>query len=457
MDREGAAGQTDGRDWYERAFRAFVHGAYESPLRGRYTLEYLREYAANELLDREALRALQWRKLQALLRHCWEHVAFYREHWSAAITDPTDLRSPDDLRHLPPLERHHLRDDMGALLARTDHGPLVFRRTDGTTGPPLEVAYSRVDYERRQALMLRGYGWAGYEVGRRAAFLWGEPATRASGLRGARERLHHALFNRTLLDATRLTEQDLERHAARLRALRPRVVVGYAGALHALARWLLDNHQRVPRPTTVVSGAEPLAAHQRAAIAEAFAAPVRDTWGCREFSLIAAERAGCGRMHVNADQLLVESEPGPAPGLDRLLVTDLSNHAMPLVRYAVGDLGSLAQRDCPCGLPFPTIDRVVGRETEALRRRDGAAVHASALLDALADVAGVRQAQFAQAGDGPVEVRIAAGRRFDADEAARLRAALAVASGGGLSFTLTRVEQAPVADGGKTPLVVRAP
>ena len=63
---------------YEPLFRHVLFPAYESGLRRRKTLAYLREYQRQQWLDPEQIDALQWRKLQALLRHCWDHVPYYR-------------------------------------------------------------------------------------------------------------------------------------------------------------------------------------------------------------------------------------------------------------------------------------------------------------------------------------------------------------------------------------------
>ena len=64
---------------YEPLFRHVLFPAYESGLRRRKTLAYLREYERQQWLDPEQIDAPQWRKLQALLRHCWDHVPYYRQ------------------------------------------------------------------------------------------------------------------------------------------------------------------------------------------------------------------------------------------------------------------------------------------------------------------------------------------------------------------------------------------
>ncbi len=413
MERKGLIDRPAVTEGYETAFHAFIHRLWESPLRGRYTLEYLREYERNASLSVDELAALQWRKLVALVRHCWDHVPFYRTHWATVIDDPADIRSHEDFARLPPLAREHLRDHLDAMRAHGVDLPIIYRRTEGTTGQPVTVGFTPVDEERREALLLRGYRWAGYRLGGRTLFLRGVPRVRRRGRTAASDWLRDRLFNRRILEATHLGDADLDRLAAAIRHYGPEVIVGHVTPLYVLAGWLRDTGTRLPGVRAIVATAEPLEEFQRAEIARAFEAPVRNAYGCRELDLIAAEHAHCGRLHVNADHLLVESAPlagGASSGPIQLLATDLANFAIPMVRYAVGDVGTLASRPCTCGLPFPVIDRVHGRRIDLLRTPSGRLVHASALAGLFLDGGLVRQYQIVQDANERLRVRIVPGR-----------------------------------------------
>jgi phenylacetate-CoA ligase len=437
---------------YETAFHAFVHRLWESPLRGRYTLEYLREYEHNASLSADEVATLQWRKLIALLRHCWHHVPFYRSHWGAVIDDPADIRSREDFARLPPLTREHLRDRLDDLRARGVELPIIYRRTEGTTGEPVTVGFTPVDDERREALLLRGYRWAGYRLGGRTLFLHGVPLLRRRGIRAASHWLRDRLFNRRVLEATHLGDADLDRLAAAIRQYRPEIIVGHVTPLYLLAGWMRDTGTRLPGVRAIVATAEPLEEFQRAEIARAFEAPVRNAYGCRELDLIAAEHARCGRLHVNADHLLVETAPlaGSASREPaHLLATDLSNFAIPMVRYAVGDVGTLSPRPCPCGLPFPVIERVHGRRIELLRTPTGRLVHASALAGLFLDAGLVRQYQIVQDANERLRVRIVPGRDWTPESALTLAEGIVRAVGEPMPVAVSCVEHIPANRNGK--------
>ena len=110
------------------------------------------------------------------------------------------------------------------------------------------------------------------------------------------------------------------------------------------ARFLRERGIRAYRPQSLVTSAEMLEEEDRRTLEEVFGCPVFNRYGCREVSVIASECPAHSGLHVNAECLLVEIETpsGPAdPGeVGAILVTDLLNLAMPLIRYRIGDLGA---------------------------------------------------------------------------------------------------------------------
>src|SRR3546814_16269501 len=86
---------------------------------------------------------------------------------------------------------------------------LLYKAPGGSTGEPLRFGYTRESYERRTAVMLRGCGWTGATLGRRALYLWGGAVgeqSRATDLNGG---LYHAVFPRRILHSLLLRESNL--------------------------------------------------------------------------------------------------------------------------------------------------------------------------------------------------------------------------------------------------------
>ncbi|NJL58325.1 MAG: phenylacetate--CoA ligase family protein [Desulfobacteraceae bacterium] len=93
-----------------------------------------------------------------------------------------------------------------------------------------------------------------------------------------------------------------------------------------------------------------------------------------EVGVIATE-CSSGNLHIVVENIYIEcvgedGKPVPSGIQGKLLITDLHNRAMPLIRYDLGDAGILASSPCECGLPYPCLEKVIGRLSDILRLPD---------------------------------------------------------------------------------------
>jgi len=448
------SGSTSGL--YESLFRRVLYPAYESGLRRRKTLAYLSEYERDQWRSADELQALQWRKLQALIAHCWEHVPFYRQWWGeAGIASPEDVRDRDAYAKLPALTKPVIREHADALIASTHRGALYFKTTGGSTGEPLRFGYTRESYERRVAVMFRGYGWSGAHLGQRTAYLWGAPVAAPAGFALFKDRLYHAAFNRRMLNAFDMDERRMAEYADALDRFKPETIVSYVGPLVELAHWI-ERHGRQPhRPQRILGAAEALHPHQRELLERVFGAPTYDTYGCREFMLIAAECEARDGLHVNTDHLHVEFAGGPqAQGPSDLIVTDLHNYGMPLMRYVNGDLGTPGHRHCACGRGLPKLAKVDGRKLDALRLRDGRLIPGEYIVYVFLPVTGVKQYQVVQQRLDGLLVRLVPDAGYDPAVHETIRAGIAKLAGDEVAIAFETVDAIALTASGKRRVVV---
>ena len=126
-----------------------------------------------------------------------------------------------------------------------------------------------------------------------------------------------------------------------LNDLQPAMFSGYASALGLLAMEQLEGRLNI-HPSIVISSAEPLSPENRSLIQQAFGVPPRNNYGCSEGGMMGYE-CRQGQMHLNADWIIfepVDADHNPIPAgqlSDRLLITNLANWVMPIIRYELGD------------------------------------------------------------------------------------------------------------------------
>jgi phenylacetate-CoA ligase len=198
---------------------------------------------------------------------------------------------------------------------------------------------------------------------------------------------------------------------------RPRIIQAYARAVVLLARFFKARGLTPHRPHSLITSAEVLEDEDQRLVEEVFGCPVFNRYGCREVSVIASECPAHDGMHVMAEGLYLEIETprGPAsPGqMGSILVTDLLNHAMPLIRYRIGDLGEWAEGPCRCGRHLPRLRRVAGRVTDFLVGCSGQLVSGVFLATyVVAHRPSLGQVQICQDHPGAVVYRVRPGRDY---------------------------------------------
>ena len=439
---------------YENVFRHVAFPLYERAIRGRSTPAYIAAYERDQWLSPGQIADLQWRRLTALLEFCERYVPYYRQRWRGLGIAVADIRDRTDFARFPILTKHDIREHFEDLKAEPLRDRILYKNTGGSTGEPLRFGYTRESNDRRTAVMWRGYGWAGARMGRKTLFLWGGRVGTSSKLHQFKETLYHAVFARRMLNAFAMSETTMADYARAIDRFRPEIVVAYVGPLVRLAEWLLATGRRIHRPEAILGAAEPLHAFQRELIERAFGAAVFNTYGCREFMLIASECERRNGLHVNADHLLLElTEPATTPHAPQapreIAVTDLFNYGMPFIRYVNGDLGTAQAGSCPCGRGLPLLKRVDGRKLDAIRSRDGRIVPGEFFPHMLKDVTGVRRFQVIQRSLDCVDMTLVRGDGFDESASAYIRRETAKVLGESVTLNLIFADTIALGTNGK--------
>jgi phenylacetate-CoA ligase len=134
-----------------------------------------------------------------------------------------------------------------------------------------------------------------------------------------------------------------------------------------IARFARDNGALTWKARTLITTAEGMLEGQRELMEQVLAHEVFDSYGSREVMNIGSECETHQGLHLATDNLRVEvvdknGMPLPAGSEGRVVVTDLHNAATPMIRYEVGDFGTMGPDEpCACGRPFPRLARVEGR------------------------------------------------------------------------------------------------
>ncbi|HET6284344.1 MAG TPA: hypothetical protein VFH73_25530, partial [Polyangia bacterium] len=451
-------------DLYGHLFQRVLYPAWEGILRGRPTLDRLRYLEQTQWRSLDELIALQAADLRRLLRHAFANVPFYRQRFEAAGIGPDDVRLPDDLRKLPITTRDQAREGLEQRTATAGATVDIRKSTSGTLGKPLVFGYDLPSEYWRQAMKLRGYGWAGYYPGQRSLHYWGAGAPSTSRLKRTKISADRLIKREHYLDCGTRGPAELEHVVAAISRIRPAIILCYSQAGADLARYINEHQRRRWATIPVLCGAERLLPADRVAIEQAFGPAVFETYGSREVMLIATECAAHQGLHVSMENLVVEvvvrGENGAGPRradpgeIGEVVVTDLHNLAMPFIRYATGDLAvAAAEGVCPCGRALSRLTNVEGRVTETLLDGEGRRVNGLVFNVVIAHLAhAIRQFQVSQHKDRSVTLRVVPTATFDAGIEDTLRATWQKYLPG-VRVTIQRVDTIPLSKTGKRQVV----
>ncbi len=432
-------------------------------LRGRNRYARFRETLELQRLPTDELRRRQFWQVSTLLRYAYDHVPYYRERFRELGATPEDIRSFEDFNSFPVLTRQGVQDNMSELLSSNVLENMRYVNfSGGTTGHPIRFYQDLRLRESMDSNWLLCLSFAGWTPSDMIVSVWGNP--RDIGASAVPSGLRPWLAGNVLLNAYRYGKEDLRTWLKVIGRYRRVFLYGYVSVLADLAEFALDNDIRTTSVQGAVTTAERLHEQQRVLIGQAFACKVHDQYGSREVPAVAAECAH-GGMHLlthsaYAEFLPVENgrmrepfyEEAEQDGLRRIVLTNLTNRAMPLIRYEVGDLGAPAEGSCDCGRGFPLMRMGVGRLGCTLRLPDGRRLYSTFFVRQLYGMDGISAFQFRQSALDSVTLFVVRGPRFSevvADKLQKLQARFPRDLCPGMALDIRYVDEVPRTEAGK--------
>ncbi|MEW6411018.1 MAG: phenylacetate--CoA ligase family protein [Candidatus Zixiibacteriota bacterium] len=343
----------------------------------------------------ERIRDRQLAQLREMIDYAVAHSAFYRRAYGSAGVGATDITSLSDISKFPVLTKDDIRANLNDMVS-DEYPPatLFAKRTGGSTGVPLRLYVDKEAMTLKLAATRRHNSWANYRTGDKLAAIWGDTDKKYSW----KERLLNSLIYRTIyLDTLKLDEAYMLDFVARVKRFKPSVLMGHAHSLYVFSLFAEENGISDLPFQSIISTSEVLYDSERAKIEEVFGPIVFDRYGCEELSIVASECEKHEGLHINADGLYVEVIGGDEVNPGKLVITDLWNYGMPLIRYEVGDMATTIPAPCPCGRGLPRLGKVYGRTSDFLITPEGKMISGISILDTFTiHVPGVKQVQIVQ-------------------------------------------------------------
>lgn len=375
-------------------------------LRGESFYDILALYEKNQYLPKDRLTSIQLEKLNSIISWAKSNTIYYSDKVPSKVT------SLEELASIPLLDKDILRANQNQLISKFGH--LQRSKTSGgSTGAPVSIIKNSKGIAQEMAASWRGYHWAGIKVGDRQARFWGIPRNLKER---ARSKLIDIICHRIRITAFGYNDKSFDRSIIKLERFNPDYLYGYTSIIEELANYI-EKTKRKPKLNicSVITTSEALSRPTRERIESVFGCRVFDEYGCGEVGTIAHE-CEHGRLHLNMENSIIEvidTNGNPVlPGqAGEIVVTDLTNYSMPLIRYRIKDYGVIRPTPCECGRTLDVLDSVFGREYDALINSQGEKFHGEFFLYIAEDAKKlghiIQGIQFIQSSHNTITIRVA--------------------------------------------------
>ena len=322
-----------------------------------------------EFMDRTELDEIQFHRLQLLIRHAYFNVPYYKSIMHVSGIFPESIKSLNDLQKFPLLSKDDVRKNIHFQMFASNHDKKSMHRikTSGSTGEPFICYADKFQLEMRMATTLRAFEMTGWKYGDKQFRLWHQTLGMSKS-QVVREKIDAFFMRRRFIPAFEMSPSDLKSLQELIQRKRPVLIDGYAESLNFLASRHFDYGDYSPKG--LMSSAQQLTSETRTRIESGFRTKVFDKYGSREFSGVAYQCAFNENHHVQDEsyvvELLVEGRPAVPGEIGEIVITDLNNFSVPLIRYRIGDMAyAVEQTKCECGRSHSIIGSIVGR-TQAM-------------------------------------------------------------------------------------------
>lgn len=324
-----------------------------------------------ECMDPEERRALQSERLRRTVQHEYDNVTFYRERMDAKGVKPEDIKSIDDLKLLPFMEKTDLRDTFPfGLLAVPKEEIVRIQGSSGTTGKPIVSGYTEEDVNIWTEMVARAMAAVGADESDIVQVCYGYGLF--TGGLGA-----HQGATEVGAMVIPMSSGNTQRQLMMMQELGSTVLCctpSYAAYLGEAV------HDAGLKPGVDIKlkaglfGAEPWTEGMRQKIEELLGIDACDIYGLTEIagpgvSFECLEKCGA---HVNEDHVIAEiidpvteeQLPYGTPG--ELVFTTITKRGMPMLRYRTHDICTLHPEKCKCGRTTVRMGRITGRTDDMI-------------------------------------------------------------------------------------------
>lgn len=333
-----------------------------------------------ERSSKEQIDIYQQAGLKKLIFKAYKNVSYYKNIIEKHnVLDRNRNINLNNFANLPFLTKNIIRKKGEDLVSkRYNIEDLRINTSGGSTGEPVRI-YQPIKYlNYTSAVKMLFNSWTGYSLGMPHVKLWGSERDLMTD-KNIRTKIIQWLRNEYWLNSFKMSQSDMKYFIKSINNKQPVQILSYASSIYDLAEYIDGNNLQVYSPKAIMTSAGTLYPYMRKKIEKVFNCNVYNRYGSREVADIACENEAHTGLYIPPTFQYVEivKEDGSladAGEEGEIVITNLINDAMPLIRYKIGDKGILGKRNEKDDLNWPKLKMVLGRNSDTFITSNGSKI-----------------------------------------------------------------------------------
>lgn len=323
-----------------------------------------------ECMSRDERRELQGKRLRETVKREYENVPMYRKRMDEKGVKPEDIKSVDDLKLLPFMQKTDLRDEFPfGLLAAPKRDIIRIQGSSGTTGKPIVSGYTQNDVDVWTEMVARAVTAAGGGPDDIVQVAYGYGLF--TGGLGAHQGAQEVGAMVIPMSSGNTQRQIMMMHdlGATMLCCTPSYAIYLGETIREMGIPISEFKLK-----SGCFGAEPWTEGMRKNLENLLDIDACDIYGLTEIGGpgVAFECLEKDGMHVNEDHVIAEiidpvteeQLPYGTPG--ELVFTTITKEGMPMLRYRTHDICTLSDKPCACGRTTIRMGRITGRTDDMI-------------------------------------------------------------------------------------------
>lgn len=345
-----------------------------------YFFSIIKEYnflRKSQYLTLLSIKNLQKERLYKILKFAVDNIPYYHEIAKRKKIKIDKENVFEEIKKFPILTKDIIRRNWKNLHANLKDVKYFINTSGGTTGEPINIIQDFSYFVKGYASTLVFNEYGGYFPGKKLIKIWGDEKEIITNSKGIIKYLISKVIKNTeFQNSFKMSNYIMKMYIDQIEKIKPKVIIAYVQSIHEIAKFLNKKKKKLRHSFSLITSAGDLSKKLRDYLTDVLNCKIYNRYGSRELGLIAMSCEKCEKLHINMLQKYLEilnSNLLACKEHERgeVIITDLLNFSMPLIRYRIGDTASINYETCICGRNLIQLDNVYGRIIDIFKNENG--------------------------------------------------------------------------------------